>query len=207
MYFVSFWYCGVCYREELSFSYFSFLHHSIILWRLLTRLFSVRFTYHYLNTGPFDNQAQIHHLKTRLVQYSNGYCTVKFHNGTENLQTAVFTFAAVGTRHEGFCTPAHLTRFDGFTFLLTFQYLRPQISICWNFMFHHFSAQIFKVQWGSESWPFGNQKHSKTGLFEDRYSSGGTIQKLDNLSSFHIVGTNMINHRCLRWFFWQPSLR
>ena len=36
--------------------------------------FSVRFSDHHLNTKPFDNQTQIYHLNTKLVQYSDGYC-------------------------------------------------------------------------------------------------------------------------------------
>ena len=32
---------------------------------------------HYLNTGPFDNQTQIYHLNTRLVQYSDPHVLTK----------------------------------------------------------------------------------------------------------------------------------
>ena len=31
------------------------------------------FSDYHLNTGPFDNRAQINHSNTRLVQYSDGY--------------------------------------------------------------------------------------------------------------------------------------
>ena len=40
------------------------------------RLFSVRFSNHHLNTGPFDNRKHLYHWNTRLVWwYSDGYCT------------------------------------------------------------------------------------------------------------------------------------
>ena len=39
----------------------------------VTRLFSVRFSDHHSNSGPFDNWTQIHHLNTRIVRYSDGY--------------------------------------------------------------------------------------------------------------------------------------
>ena len=38
--------------------------------------FSVCFSDHHLNTGPFDNRTQINHLNTRLVRYSDGYYKV-----------------------------------------------------------------------------------------------------------------------------------
>ena len=47
----------------------------------------------------------------------------------------------------------------------------------------------FSIQWGSENRPFENRKHSKTGLFEVRFSNGGTIRKPDNLSGFQMVWT------------------
>ena len=37
--------------------------------------FFVRFSDHHWSTGPFDNRTQIYHLNTRLVRYSDGYCT------------------------------------------------------------------------------------------------------------------------------------
>ena len=40
--------------------------------------FSVRFSDHHWNSGPFDNQTQIYHLNTRLVRYSDGYCIYLF---------------------------------------------------------------------------------------------------------------------------------
>ena len=40
------------------------------------RPFSVRFSYHHLNTGPIDNQTQIYNLNTKLVRYSDGYFTL-----------------------------------------------------------------------------------------------------------------------------------
>ena len=43
----------------------------------INRLFSVRFSDHHLNTGPFDNWTLIYHLNTRLVSYSDGYCNSK----------------------------------------------------------------------------------------------------------------------------------
>ena len=43
----------------------------------INRLFSVRFSDHHSNTGPFDMRKQIQHLKTRLVWYSDGYCIEK----------------------------------------------------------------------------------------------------------------------------------
>ena len=39
------------------------------------KAFSVRYSDHHLNTRPFGNQTQIYHLKTKLVWYSDGYCT------------------------------------------------------------------------------------------------------------------------------------
>ena len=39
------------------------------------RAFSVQYSDHHLNTRPFGNQTQIYHLKTKLVRYSDGYCT------------------------------------------------------------------------------------------------------------------------------------
>ena len=44
----------------------------------INRLFSVQFSDHHLNTGPFDNQTQIYHSNIRLVQYSDGYCIQAF---------------------------------------------------------------------------------------------------------------------------------
>ena len=40
----------------------------------INKLFPVQFSDHHLNTGPFDNQAHIYHLITRLVRHSVGYC-------------------------------------------------------------------------------------------------------------------------------------
>ena len=37
--------------------------------------FSVRFSDHHLNTGPFDNPTQIYHLNTTLVGHPDGYCS------------------------------------------------------------------------------------------------------------------------------------
>ena len=39
----------------------------------INRLFSVWFSDHHSNTGPFDCQAQIYHFCTRLVRHSEGY--------------------------------------------------------------------------------------------------------------------------------------
>ena len=39
----------------------------------INRLFSVQFSDHHSNTGPFDNWTQIYHLNTRQVRYSDGY--------------------------------------------------------------------------------------------------------------------------------------
>ena len=39
----------------------------------INRLFSVWFSDHHSNTGPFDYQAQIYHFCTRLVRHSEGY--------------------------------------------------------------------------------------------------------------------------------------
>ena len=45
-------------------------------WKI-NRPFSVHFSDHHFNDGLFDNWTQIYHLNTRLVQYSDGYCTKK----------------------------------------------------------------------------------------------------------------------------------
>ena len=42
----------------------------------INRLFSVRFSDHHSNTGPFDNPTQIYHLNTRLVRYSDCSCNL-----------------------------------------------------------------------------------------------------------------------------------
>ena len=39
------------------------------------QVFSVRFSDHHSNTGPFDNRTQIYCLNTRLVRYSDSHCT------------------------------------------------------------------------------------------------------------------------------------
>ena len=41
----------------------------------INRLFSVQFSVHHLNTGPFDNRTQIHHLNLRQVRYTDCNCT------------------------------------------------------------------------------------------------------------------------------------
>ena len=48
--------------------------------------FSVRFSDHLSNTGPFDNWTQIIHSNTRLVWSSDGYCIAVFecHQKTES---------------------------------------------------------------------------------------------------------------------------
>ena len=38
--------------------------------------FSDRFSNHHQNTEPFDNRTQIYHLNTKLVWYSDAYCTL-----------------------------------------------------------------------------------------------------------------------------------
>ena len=40
----------------------------------MNRLFSVRFSYHHLNTSPLHKWTQIYHSNNRLVWYSDGYC-------------------------------------------------------------------------------------------------------------------------------------
>ena len=54
--------------------------------------------------------------------------------------------------------------------------------ITWNkFFILRWKIWAFDLlQWGSESRPFENWKHSKTGLFEGWHSRGGTIRKTDN---------------------------
>ena len=63
--------------------------------------------------------------------------------------------------------------------------------ITWNkFFILRWKILAFDLlQWGSESRPFKNLKHSKTGLFEGRYSKGGTIWKPDNWFVVQMVGT------------------
>ena len=69
----------------------------------LNRLFSVRFSDHHLNTGPFDNQTQIYHLNTRLVRYSDGYCFLvldKFWRQNESFLLVDFTFPINGKKRK-----------------------------------------------------------------------------------------------------------
>ena len=42
----------------------------------INRIFSVRFSDHHSSTGPFDNWTQIYLMNTRLVRYSDSYCTL-----------------------------------------------------------------------------------------------------------------------------------
>ena len=44
---------------------------------IIKRVFSVRFSDHHWNTGPFYNRAQIYHFNSSLVRYSDGYCKNK----------------------------------------------------------------------------------------------------------------------------------
>ena len=47
--------------------------------------FSVRFSDHHLNTGPFDNPTHIYHLNTRLVRYWGGCCILILNCGKLSL--------------------------------------------------------------------------------------------------------------------------
>ena len=64
---------GVRYSNGKSHDFADFLNTGILNHKLD---FLVRFSDRHLNTGPFDNQTQIYHLNTRLVQYSDGYCSL-----------------------------------------------------------------------------------------------------------------------------------
>ena len=50
---------------------------------------------HYLNTGPFDNQTQIYHLNTRLVRYSDDFCTTPLFSTIQNLDMSGFRIPIV----------------------------------------------------------------------------------------------------------------
>ena len=42
---------------------------------IIKEIFFFRFSDHHLKIGPFNNQTFLDHLNTRLVRYSDGYCT------------------------------------------------------------------------------------------------------------------------------------
>ena len=59
--------------------------------------FSVRFSYHHLNFGPFEKRTHINHLNTRLVQDSDGY---RNYNGGSNTKRVQYSKGGMRSEFE-----------------------------------------------------------------------------------------------------------